>query len=158
MNAKTWTRLLAALATAGLIASVAFTLLAVDARGVDDARAQALEEAAVRVPALLSYSYRSIDEDFARAKEQTTGQFGEDYATLLDDSVAEVATSKELSTEATISGVGVVEASDDRVDVLVFLTQRTTAPGESPSVAASRVEVEMRPADGGWKIASLTPR
>lgn len=158
LRAVAQARLLVLVTAVGLIAAIAFTVLATDARDVDVASSEALEEARTRVPALLSYSYRSIDEDFARAKDQTTGEFGQDYASLLDESVAEAATSKKLSTEATVSGVGVVEQSTDHVDVLVFLTQRTTAPDASPSVSASRIEVEMRPVDDGWKIASLTPR
>ena len=72
--------------------------------------------------------------------------------------MANAATTKKISTKATLNGAGVVKGTNDKVTVLVFLTQTTTAPGVAPSVSTTRVEVQMQRADDAWKIAGLTPR
>jgi Mce-associated membrane protein len=148
----------AALVAAGLVAAVLFTVLAAHASGRASDREQALAAARTRVPLLLTYSYRTLADDLARSEDQATGRFRKDYAKLLDDAVTPAATTKRISTRATLSGAGVVDETGSKVTVLVFLTQRTTAPGSAPSVNTSRVEVTMRHVGDTWKIAGLTPR
>lgn len=146
------------LAVVGLGAAVTFGVLADRAADRARDRNEALAAAKSRVPVLLSYDHRTLETDLARAKDQTTGRFRTDYADLLDGPVADAATQKRISTKATLSGAGVVRATELRVTVLVFLTQTTVAPGAEPSVSASRVEVRMQQAGNGWKVAGLTPR
>lgn len=64
---------------------------------------------------------------------------------------------REISTRTEVGAAGVVSGSRDRVVVLLFLTQTTTAGGSESSVAGSRVEVTMEPAGDEWKIAGLEP-
>lgn len=142
----------------GLAAAATFWVLADRAADRARDRSDALAAAKSRVPVLLTYDHRTLEADLARSKDQTTGRFGTDYAKLLDDAVAKAATQKQISTKATLSGAGVVEATRSRVTVLVFLTQTTVAPGAEPSVSASRVEVKMQQVGTGWKVGGLTPR
>ncbi|KRB76251.1 hypothetical protein ASE01_14695 [Nocardioides sp. Root190] len=125
-----------------------------------DARTEALAAAEKRVPDLLSYDAATLDEDLRRARSQTTGDFTSDYGRILDDVVAPQAKARGISTRAVVGAAGVVRGDGDEVVVLLFLTQTTTteAAGDNgTSVAGSRVEVTMVPADGGWKIGSLEP-
>ena len=154
---RTWIVLAVAVALA-LAAAVTFGVLAAKESSKAHDRAAALAAAKQRVPVLLSYSYRTLDEDLTRSKDQTTGQFKKDYSKLLDDAVRAAATQKKISTKADLTGAGVVSSSGSKVTVLVFLTQTTTAPDSSPSVNTSRVEVDMRRVGGTWKIVGLTPR
>jgi len=139
-------------------AATVFTLLDAQASGKENARREALAVATDRVPLLLTYSYRTLEEDLARSKEQTVGEFRADYSTLLDEAVTPAATEKKISTVAALTGAGTVDAEGSDVTVLVFLTQTTTAPGVAPSINTSRVEVTMRRTGSTWKIAGLTPR
>lgn len=139
-------------------AAVTFTVLAAKESAKTDDREAALSAAKERLPVLLSYSVRTLQDDLSRSKEQTTGEFKKDYAELLDDAVTPAAVQKKISTKAELTGAGVVSSSDSEVIVLVFLTQTTTAPGVAPSINTSRVEVVMRKAGDSWKIAGLTPR
>lgn len=148
----------ALLVLAGIAAAVVFSLLAADSSAEVQDRKDALAAAQTRVPALLTYSYRTLADDLERSKDQTVGAFRDDYTRLLDEAVSPAATAKKISTKATLTGSGVVASKGSKVTVLVFLTQTTTAPSSSPSVATSRVEVTMERAGGAWKIAALTPR
>lgn len=159
---RTVTRGRTAAAAAVLVALVAAVLCGVQAQragAVADARADALAAAEKRVPDLLSYDAATLEEDLRRARSQTTGAFTADYGRILDDVVAPQAKARSISTRAVVSAAGVVRGNRDEVVVLLFLTQTTTTGGgaDGTSVAGSRVEVTMRPADGGWKIGSLAP-
>jgi Mce-associated membrane protein len=153
-----WTLGVVLLLVVGVAAAVAFTALAARASAKATDREDALRAAEDRVPVLLTYSFRTLSDDLARSKDQTVGAFREDYSKLLDDAVSQAATEKKISTGATVTGAGVVDASGSEVTVLVFLTQTTTAPGSAPSVNTSRVEVTMKDIGDSWKIAGLTPR
>ena len=151
-----WTIVL--LVVVGLVAAITFAVLAGHASDRARDRTDALAAAKSRVPVLLSYDHRTLEADLARSKEQTTGRFRTDYATLLDGPVAKAAAQKQIATKATISGAGVLRVTESRVTVLVFLTQTTMAPGAEPSISASRVEVKMQRVGNGWKVGGLTPR
>lgn len=121
-----------------------------------DARSEALNSAEERVPELLSYESSTLDDDLEHALAQTTGDFADDYGTILEDVVKPEARARKISTVAEVTAAGVVRGDRDRVVVLVFLTQTTTTRGRQ-SVSGSRVEVTMAPADDAWKIAGLKP-
>jgi Mce-associated membrane protein len=155
------------LATAGLALALAavilVTLAAHRAAAATDARAEALTAAKERVPALLGYDAATLDADLATAAEQTTGDFRTDYGKILDEVVKPTATQRGISTTAAVDAAGVVRGTRDRVVVLLFLTQTTTATkGEDggkggTSVSGSRVEVTMARDGDGWRIAGLRP-
>jgi Mce-associated membrane protein len=155
------------LATAGLALALAavilVTLAAHRAAAATDARAEALTAAKERVPALLGYDAATLDADLATAAEQTTGDFRTDYGKILDEVVRPTATQRGISTTAAVDAAGVVRGTRDRVVVLLFLTQTTTATkGEDggkggTSVSGSRVEVTMARDGDGWRIAGLRP-
>lgn len=121
-----------------------------------DARSEALASAEERVPELLSYDSSTLDDDLEQALAQTTGDFTDDYSTVLEEVVKPEARARRISTSAEVTAAGVVGGDREQVVVLVFLTQTTTARG-GQSVSGSRVEVTMAPTDDAWKIAGLKP-
>lgn len=155
---------LAAVVLALLGLAVAATLGAHRAAGLAEARADALAAAKERVPALLGYDAATLDADLATADDQTTGGFHADYGKILDEVVRPTAAQRGISTTAAVDAAGVVRGTRDRVVVLLFLTQTTTAAkGEAggkggTAVSGSRVEVTMKRVGDGWKIAGLEPK
>ncbi|MCX6399734.1 MAG: hypothetical protein NTX33_07385 [Propionibacteriales bacterium] len=151
-------RLYAAVALVLAVAAAAFTgLQAHGATATADARAEALAAAKTRVPELLSYENATLEDDLARAIDQTTGEFTDDYRTILTDVVTPAATERKISTSASVSAAGVVSGGRDEVVVLLFLTQTTTAAKAGTSVSGSRVEVTMARIGDTWKVAGLEP-
>lgn len=145
-------------AVVALVAAVVFSVLAHQESGERSDRAQALAAAKTRVPILLSYSFRTLDEDLVSSLDQTTGKFRDDYGKLLDSVVRSTATKQKITTRAEVTGAGIVRAEGDRVVTLLFITQATTQNATSPTVTTNRVEVTMRRSGDDWKIARLDPR
>lgn len=146
-----------ALVAALVAVNVGLLLQARTARADDRSREQAMAAAEQRLPLLLGYNAGSLAEDLATAGEQTTGAFDADYAKILDEVVKPRAMEAGVTTQAEVRGTAVVSSSDDEVVVLAFLTQSTTTRGGTPTIAGSRVEVTMKRAGGGWKVAGLEP-
>jgi Mce-associated membrane protein len=140
-----------------LLASAALAFLAHRAQQVEAARRAAVSSAEHRLPALLSYRHDRLDRDLARAVDQTTGSFHDEYQELVTRTVRPTAERREVDTTATVSGAGVVRASDDRVVVLVFLTQSTVTAGDAPVVSGSRVEVTLQRVGDDWLLSALEP-
>lgn len=120
-------------------------------------RAEALSSASSRVAQLLSYSATTFAHDRSVALAQTTGSFRREYAALLAKTVAPTAAAKRITTRAQVTGAGVVSSTADRVVVLVFLTQTTTAPGATTQVTSSRADVTLTRTAGAWLISRLQP-
>ncbi len=175
--------LIAGVLLALLIAALAFTAVQAHRAGaLNDARADAMAAAKERVPTLLSYDAATLDADLATADKQTTGKFHTDYGQILADVVKPAATARGITTSAAVNAAGVVRGDRDRVVVLLFLTQTTTAAktdgkgdgmgdgkgdakgngkptaGTGTSISGSRVEVTMKRVGDTWKIAGLSPK
>lgn len=152
-----WRRWLVGTTVLLVLASVVLGLLAARARGLAEARDEAVEEATRRLPLLLSYDQAALEENLDTAVAQTTGTFREEYRAVVEQTVRPTAARRKVTTSATVSGAGVVEARRDRVVVLAFLTQATSTAGGAPSVTGSRVEVTMAQVGDTWLISDLEP-
>jgi Mce-associated membrane protein len=151
------TALAVAVVVAALVVATVVTVGAHRAAQSADARTQALAAARTRLPLLLTYRKDHLKADLATALAQTTGSFTGDYSKILTDVVEPTARRQGISTTAAVRAAGVVSGEGDRVVVLVFLTQTTTADGHRSSIAGSRVEVTLAHARDTWKIAGLRP-
>ncbi|GAA4119465.1 hypothetical protein GCM10022215_22070 [Nocardioides fonticola] len=154
-------RLLAALLVVLLLGVVAgdvvWTLRSRERDRVEDARAAAMAQAAKRLPVLLSYAADDLDADLAAAVASATGPFRDDYRRVLETVVRPNARSGKVSTTAVVDALAVVRGDADRVVVLAFLTQTTTARGREPDTSQSRVEATMQRVGDDWLIAGLDP-
>ncbi|WP_028935814.1 hypothetical protein [Pseudonocardia spinosispora] len=125
---------------------------------LDAARAQATSTAVNAVTDLLSYDYRSIDQQVGNTRGAVTGGFADDYARLVHDTVAPGAKDQQLSMSTSVLDTAVVSGGEDEVELLVFLDQQsrtrfTPKPGFSPQ----QVRVTMLRTPDGWRVSQLRP-
>jgi Mce-associated membrane protein len=144
-----------------VILAVADMLLTNAARHQEEqasAQREAMRRARELVPVLLSYDYRTLSSDLGKARKTTTGRFRGDFDKLITSVVQPTAAERHVTTNAVVSGAGVMSSSSDRVTVLVFVTQTSTSSVEkSPVVSGSRIKVQMARTGAGWLIAGLDP-
>ncbi len=108
--------------------------------------------------ALLSYSYDSLDKDFANARKHLTGDFLSYYDQFSQQTVAPMAKQKSMKTTAKVTGAAVSELHPDSAVVLVFVDQVTsTKDSPQPSVAVSSVLVHMSRVGDNWLITKFNP-
>jgi Mce-associated membrane protein len=108
--------------------------------------------------ALLSYSYDSLDKDFAEAKSHLGGDFLSYYEQFSQQSLAPVARQKSMKTTAKVTGAAVSELHPDSAVVLVLVDQVTTIKDSPlPTVAVSSVLVHMTRIKNKWLITKFNP-
>jgi len=140
---------------AGLVVATAWTWTRGGSTG-DDSAARAAQVAAERaVVPVLSYDYESLEADQREAQALMTGGYREEYDklfTVLEDNAPQTQT----KVSASVVASGVVRASEDRVQVLVFVDRPTTNKlNAEPVVYKDQVTVSMQRVDGDWLVDDL---
>jgi Mce-associated membrane protein len=108
--------------------------------------------------ALLSYSYDSLDKDFAAAR----AHLGLDFLTYYDQFTAQsagpLATQKAMKATGRVTGAALSELHPDWAVVLVFADQvTTTKDSPQPSVSVSSALVHLTRINGTWLITKFDP-
>lgn len=122
----------------------------------EDARRTALAAAQTHAQEILSYDYRSLDKDFARARADITGSFAGDYATTTSKVVRPTAEQYKAVVKAEVAAASVVSASPDRAVVLLYVNQTTTSTRlDGPKVDLNRVRMTMVRSGGEWLVSGV---
>lgn len=122
----------------------------------DEARAGALAAARSHAQTILSYDYRQIDADFAKAKRATTGKFRDEYAKTTSTVVKPTATQYKAVVSAEVKAASVRSVSPDQVVVLLFVNQTTTSTRVTgPKEDQSRVRMTLVKQDGDWLVSKI---
>lgn len=135
-----------------------------EGRQAEQARGEALVAARKAAPAVLSYDYRHLDRDFARARALLTGHFRDQYGRTTRTVVAPTATKYHGVVKATVAtptdggtpAVSVVSATPDRAVVLLFVNQVTESTQvPAPRLDLNRVRMTLTRTSDGWKVSGV---
>ncbi|MEO3779390.1 hypothetical protein ABGB16_21610 [Micromonospora sp. B11E3] len=122
----------------------------------DAAVRQALATAPAAAKAIFSYDYRTFDDSIANGRTFATGAFAQEYAQTTA-ALKETAAKQQAVVAAEVSATGVVTASADRVELLVYLNQyRRNVNTAGEKVDQNRVVLTLVPIDGEWKVSRAT--
>ncbi|MEU0203985.1 MULTISPECIES: hypothetical protein [unclassified Streptomyces] len=155
---------LALLLLAGLVAGAVLGRQYLDGRQAGQARQQALAAARTAAPVVLSYDYRHLERDFARARTHLTGKFAEEYRRTTKAVVGPTARKYHGVVKATVAepagggdpAASVVSASADRAVVLLFVNQVTRSTQVTGSrVDLNRVRMTLTRTSEGWKVSAV---
>jgi Mce-associated membrane protein len=140
---------------AGLVVATAWTGTRAEAAGDDSAVRDAQVAAERAVVPVLSYDYETLEADQREAQALMTGGYREEYDKLFAV-LEENAPQTKTKVSASVVASGVVRASDDRVQVLVFVDRPTTNKlNAEPVVYKDQVTVSMQRVDGEWLVDDL---
>lgn len=140
---------------AGLVVATGWTWTRADAAGADPAVREAQVAAERAVVPVLSYDHETLEADQREAQALMTGSYREEYDklfTVIEDNAPQTQT----KVTASVVASGIVRASDDRVQVLVFVDRPTTNKlNAEPVVYKDQVTVSMQRVDGEWLVDDL---
>ncbi|MFD4293424.1 h domain protein [Rhodococcus sp. NPDC058505] len=127
-------------------------------RATEQARTDAVAAASAQAAKMLSYNYNEVDQQLAAAADGLTGDFRDEYDTLVKETIAPGAKEKKLTVQATVQAGSVVSATPDDAVVLLFVNQITTS-ADVPDAATtgSRVRMEMHKDGDRWLTGRLSP-
>ncbi|MFE5752369.1 hypothetical protein ACFQ7I_01410 [Streptomyces massasporeus] len=154
----------AVLLVAGLVAVAVLGRQYWEGQRADQAREEALAAARKAAPVVLSYDYRRLDRDFARARAHLTGDFRDEYGRTTKTVVGPTARKYHGVVKAEVvepAGGGapaasVVSAAPDRAVVLLFVNQVTRSTQVTGSrVDLNRVRMTLTRTSGGWRVSGV---
>jgi Mce-associated membrane protein len=120
-------------------------------------RDAAAAAAKTEVPQILSYNYKTLSADLARASADTTGQFSGQFGVLAGQLIGPNATKQQTVTNATVPVAAAVDSSGNEVTVLVFVDQSTTSKQQPKAQKnASQLRVTMQKVKGRWLIEQFS--
>lgn len=124
---------------------------------VEQARRTAPAAADRAAAAILAYDYRTLEGDRDAAARFMTEEYKAKYEKTFG-LVLENAPKLEAVVTAEVKASGVVHADPDRVNVLLFVNQRTvsTANNGEPQLALNRVVFAMEEQGGTWLVDGIT--
>jgi Mce-associated membrane protein len=119
----------------------------------DRAARTCLAAATPAAQAIFSYDYRTFDASVSNARSFVTGTFAKDY-TSTTTTLKPTAVKEQAVVQAQVSAVGLVEAGDADVVVLVYLNQyRRNANITGEKVDQDRLVLTMVAAGGDCKVS-----
>jgi hypothetical protein len=124
----------------------------------EDARTEVLITAADLTQRALSYSYQSFENDMEVARARMTPSFRKEYDATMEQVKANTEKNKIVLDAAAVS-TAIVEATEHKAKVLVFLNQTTTAgTGKKRKQQALRnsLVITLSRGDGDWDLSKLT--
>ncbi|MFC7244402.1 hypothetical protein ACFQO7_18150 [Catellatospora aurea] len=106
--------------------------------------------------ALFSYDYRTFDESAASGRAFAAGAFADEYARTTA-SLKEAAVKEQAVVTAQVTGVSVVTAAPDRVELLLFVNQyRRNVNITGEKVDQNRVVLTLVRTGGAWKVTAVS--
>ncbi|WP_431904143.1 hypothetical protein [Nonomuraea sp. bgisy101] len=129
-------------------------------RGGRAAGEQAMVAARALAPDLLSYNYRTIEDDLNRAQALTTGELTRRYQELRRSLVPRAIEQRTVQ-EVSVAGAAVQDATPDRVSVLLFVNMGTTKQAQGDAeprqqVIQNRVRFVMVKDGSRWLVGDLS--
>jgi len=123
------------------------------ARAADQAGTDALAAAGPATQAIFSYDYRGFDASVANGRQFVTGDFAQEYAETTAGLKAAAEKEKAI-VRAEVSSGGVVTASADEVEVLLYVNQyRRNVNITGEKVDQNRVVLTLVRVGQDWKVA-----
>ncbi|MBO9520572.1 MAG: hypothetical protein J7518_03460 [Nocardioidaceae bacterium] len=118
-------------------------------------RSAAMSAAASNASAILSYTYKTLDESQKAAHAVTTGKARTSYDDAMKQA-APKATSAKLTLKATILSTSLISLTEHRATVLLFYDAVTTAEGSpQQQLNQNRVKMTMTRQDGDWIVSDM---
>lgn len=126
------------------------------AQAVDAARSEAAAKAPSLAETVLTYDYRTLQQDLEKAKEISTGGMLQQYGRIASGAPASRAKKQQVVTQAAVIASGVTEAEPDRVETLLFVTLATQNKTlQKPRIVRSEARMTLTKVDGKWLVAGL---
>jgi Mce-associated membrane protein len=107
--------------------------------------------------ALLSYKPDTVEQQLNAARDRLTGDFRDQYMSLINDVVIPGAKQKQISAVATVPAAASVSAKPNEAVVLVFVNQTVVVGQDAPTDTASSVRVTLEKVGDRWLISKFDP-
>ena len=153
----TWLLAGLAILTALSVGLAAYLFTQPSEAAVEDATGAARAAAERAAVPVLSYDYRTLEEDQAAAHDLITSDYREDDYDPLFEVISDNAPPTETVVEVEVIASAITRSGEDRVEVLLFVNRPTTnAQTQEPVVYKDQVTLTMEKVDDAWLVDDLS--
>ncbi|MCW2806958.1 MAG: hypothetical protein JWQ93_913 [Marmoricola sp.] len=103
---------------------------------------------------VLSYDWRTLDEDIKDAEAVLAPSFRRGYSRSMTDVRAKTIENR-MRLTASVVASSIVTATERRVEALLFVDRVTTAKGTGPRLDRTRVLVTLTRHGGEWRVSTM---
>lgn len=121
------------------------------------AQSEASTAAREATTAMFSYTPATAQEALNGARERLTGQFRDQFTTLINDYALPGAVQYKVSTQADVAAIAVVDAEPTRVTLVLFVNQTATVGDQAPTNTAFTARTTVEKVEGRWLVAAFEP-
>lgn len=155
-SVPTWLIAVLAVLTSLSVALTAYLLTQPSEEAVEDATGAARAAAERAAVPVLSYDYRTLEEDQEAAHDLITSDYREDDYDPLFEVITDNAPPTKTVVEVEVIASAITRSGEDRVDVLLFVNRPTTnAETNAPVVYKDQVTLTMEKVGEEWLVDDL---
>lgn len=141
---------------AGVVALGLHSATMTSTEDLANVRKQAVAAGRAHAKVILSYDYRTLQRDFRRGQQATTGDFRSDYQKTTDKLVKKTAKKYHTVVTAKVVDASVVHASQGKVRLLLYVDQNTVSDlKKNGRLDQNRVLMTLEDVNGKWLVSKL---
>ena len=129
----------------------------VQTRGEQAARAALPALAKDEIPRVFAYDFQTVARSLSDAFPLLTPAYRREFERSVNAQIIPEAKKREVVVQASVVGVGVMDAKRDSASVMVYLNRTVTDKSKQPVYDGSRLRVDYQRVGGRWLINFITP-
>jgi Mce-associated membrane protein len=129
----------------------------VETVGEQAARAALPKLAKDKIPQVFGYDYQTVERSLSDAYPLLTPRYRQEFEKSATAQIIPEAKKREVVVQASVVGVGVMEAKRNSASVMVYMNRTVTDKTRQPVYDGSRLRVDYQRVDGKWLINYITP-
>jgi Mce-associated membrane protein len=129
----------------------------VELRADQTTRTELAPLAADQIPKVFGYDYQTVERSLTDAYALLTPDYRREFEDRANKDIIPQARQRQVVSQASVVGVGVLEALRDSGSVMVYMNRTVTDKSKQPAYDGSRLRVDYQKVDGKWLIKYITP-
>jgi len=120
-------------------------------------RAELRPLAQEQIPLVFGYDYQTVEGSLTDAYNLLTPEYRREFESRATEQIIPEARERQVVSQASVVGVGVLDAQRDSGSVMVYLNRTVTDKSKESVYDGSRLKVDYQKVDGKWLISYITP-
>jgi Mce-associated membrane protein len=113
--------------------------------------------AAQQIPKVFGYDYQTVERTLNEVYPMLTPSYRQEFQDRAAKDIIPQARERQLVSQATVVGTGVMTAQRDAASVMVYMNRTITDKNKQPIYDGSRLRVDYQKIGGKWLIQYITP-
>lgn len=129
----------------------------VQTHGEQAAQAELPKKAAKDIRDVFGYDYQTVERSLSATYPLLTPAYRQEFEKRANAQIIPEARKREVVSQASVVGVGVMTATRDSASVMVFMNRTVTDKSREPVYDGSRLRVDYQRIGGEWLINYIAP-